>query len=1123
MLCPSILLNAQLMKKLLSILFLILFCNGCKKESVNKEINNNTYSYEGPRFVLLPPDSTGVDFTNKVPETPELNVLLYQYLHNGAGVSVGDINNDGLDDLFFTQNFGPNHLYLNLGDLKFKEIGREAGIGGKKGWSTGTTLVDINADGLLDIYVCRSGNLPPDQRRNALFINNGDLTFTDQASAYGLDSPAYSTQASFFDYDQDGDLDMYLLNHPITPLKDEEKFNQRDPFTTDQFFQNNGNKFSDISKQVGILPTSIGYGLSATVSDFDNNGFLDIYVCNDYLERDFFYLNDGTQFHESLTSSMRHTSNFSMGSDAADINHDGLMDLMVLDMVAEDNYRIKTNMSGMDQERFEKAVENGFHYQYMMNTLQLNNGNHTFSEISQLAGVSNTDWSWAALFADYDNDGLQDLFITNGLRKDARNNDFVKKKKKLLQKIESGENDQLEILKEILDAMPVNPIANYIYKNQGDLHFSNQQEAWGFTEKTFSNGAAYSDLDNDGDLDLIISNIDQASMIYENKTNELENTHFLKIQLKGASPNPFGIGARLTVFQDGQPQIREQILSRGYQSSVSPILHFGLTDAPIEKLQIRWPDGKFQEVSKLEANQQYTIEYAPTTRLSPPQKSPSLFSENKEALKGFRHTENEYNDFEKEILLPHRLSVNGPALASYTNDKEAVVFMGAASGKASQLSCLYSEENSGSLTTCPTSPQFIEKSGTLTSSEIVQMEDTAAAFFDMDNDGDMDLYVATGGHQHPQGSKLLRDRLYINEGNGKLVLDMSLLPDIRSNAASIAVSDYDSDGDVDLFIGARSKSQAYPEADRSYLLENRNGTLVEVTQTVLPEMNNSGMVNAVLWEDITGDGQPELVTAGEWTAINVWQLREGSYVNISDQLGLSEHRGWWFSLAAADMDGDGDNDILAGNLGLNYKYQASPEKTFDLYYGDFDKNQQGDIVLTYQSEQGRVPVRGRQCSSQQMPYIKEKFEDYDAFAKANIDDILPEGAADALVLKASTFATSFIENKGNEPWELSALPTPTQLSSTHRILLMDVDEDGDQDALLAGNLYESEVETPRNDAGNGVVLLNDGKGNFKSLSIEQSGFFTPGNVKSGNLINIENQEFIIIGNNNGAYQLFEKN
>ncbi len=1074
--------------------------------------------YTGPLFNLVDPSVSGVHFANNLPaETPSMNIIAYQYLHNGGGVSIGDINNDGLPDLYFTMNFGDNKLYLNKGNFQFQDITISSGTKGKWGWSTGCTMVDVNGDGLLDIYISKGGDVDPDKRKNELLINKGDLTFTEKAEEYGLADMGYGSQAAFFDYDKDGDLDMYMLNHPKEPVLDKDReAAKKDPYINDKLYKNEGGVFVDVSENSGMISSGIGYGLSVSVGDLNNDGWPDLYVCNDYIEHDYLYYNnqDGT-FSESIKESARHISNFSMGSDMADFNNDGWLDIMVMDMVAEDNYRIKTNMSGMSTERFYKAVDDGFHYQYMMNTLQMNNGNGTFSEVSQLAGLSSTDWSWAPLWADFDNDGLKDLLVTNGLRKEARNNDFVNKKKSILEAMEKDDGNDLVFIKQILNEMPEKRIPNYIFKNEGNMSFANKQEEWGLNHESWSNGAAYADLDNDGDLDIVISNVDMPSFIYRNNADK-KKANYLTIKLKGTTANSSGLGARVTVKSGESIQMKEHYLNRGYLSSVEDQLHFGLnTHEKVDSIWVQWPDGKTQLLTDIEANQSLKIDYvnsnAPIQNPFKRNSEKPLFVEKTEEIGlSYQHKENPYNDFEKEILIPHKMSTLGPgmAVADVNGDGLDDFYVGGAKGYVGKL---FLQGSNG---------EFLESNTTIFNKDR-NSEDIAALFFDSDNDGDNDLYVVSGGNEFALDAKELQDRLYHNDGKGNFVKSEKDLPQMITSGGTIAASDFDNDGDQDLFVGGRVIPGVYPKPPRSYLLQNNSGTFTDVTADLAPDLLNPGLVTSSIWTDYNNDGKQDLVITGEWMPVMILKNSGDHFTNESENLGLTNTQGWWFSVAEGDFDGDGDPDFLFGNLGLNYKYQATPETPFEVYFDDFDNNNTGDIVLTYDDNGNKYPLRGRECSSQQMPFIKEKFGTYDEFAKADVTAVFgEEKLKNALHLEAKTFETVFVKNNGNENWEVQKLPREIQLSSIHGILVDDINQDGHLDAVMAGNLYNSEVETPRNDAGNGSVLLGNGNGEFKAMSTTKSGFFTPKNTKDLKFLTVNGKRYIAVINNAETLQFF---
>lgn len=1090
-------------------------CNDERKKSL--PVEEKTVE-DIPLFSEVPFTESGVDFVNKLRQTLQINILTFKYFYNGGGVALGDVNNDGLTDLYFTGNLGPNRLFLNQGDFKFTDVTRTTGVDGGQGWTNGAVMVDINNDGWLDIYVCRSGNLEPQQRANQLFINNKDGSFTDKAAEYGLDDTGYSTHSTFFDYDLDGDLDMYLLNHNIVFGSEDpysELKNKKDLNVGDKLYRNDNGKFFDVSEEAGIKQLVIAYGLGVGIGDFNDDNFPDIYVCNDFTERDYLYLNNknGT-FTEKLKSSVSHTSNFSMGVDVADFNNDGLSDILVADMASEDHYRSKTNMSGMNPEKFWKAVDDGFHYQYMVNTLQLNRGDAQFSEIAHYAGIPYTDWSWAPLFADFDNDGWKDIFISNGYRRASRNNDFIKEKEKYFKEIEANPNANVEeLIKKMIDLMPEDKLANYVYKNNADLTFSKKSNDWGLSSLSYSNGSAMADLDNDGDLDLVINNIDQASSIYRNNSEKLANSNFLRIQLNGSEQNKRGIGAKVIVKTANNEQTVQLYPSRGYLSSVEDKLHIGLgQDKMIDELKIIWPDQKTQIIRNIEGNKFLTLNHEnATTEKSVEHKKPTLFTEITNTSKiNFKHKENSFDDFKDEILLPHKMSTLGPclAVADLNNDGLDDFYIG---GAKNQAGAFYIQKNDNT---------FFKQNITLCQTEM-KYEDMGAVFFDLDSDGDQDLYVASGGSEVKDGDPLLRDRIYLNDGKGNFSKGESL--SIMLSSSCVKPFDFDADGDLDLFVGGRMVPGKYPFPTKSTLLRNDNGILVDVNSELAPALNEIGMVTSAVWIDVNQDEKMDLILAGEWMPITVLLNRGGKF-ELSHNHGLENSTGWWFSLEKVDIDNDGDLDLVAGNLGLNYKYKTSELEPFQIYCHDFDSSGTMDIYLGYFQQGSLLPVRGKECSTQQMPYISKKFKTYDAFAKAPLIEILGKGVKDALNYKAKTFATSIIENLGDGTFKVRELPAETQFSSVNGIVLYDINKDSYPDIVLAGNLHGSEVETPRNDASFGTVLMNDTKGNFNCLTLTESGFLANGDVKAMSLVHLSNESVgILIARNNDRLSLLKLN
>lgn len=1085
--------------------YLIIIIIGSCGQSNNSKDSNNTF------FKEISGTQSGLLFANIITENDSLTYFKFPYIYMGGGVAIGDVNNDGLSDVFFTGNMMDNKLYINKGNMQFEDISISAGIQGDQRWYTGVTMTDINNDGFLDLYVSVSGKYY--DTRNQLFINNGDLTFTEKAADYGIDDASNSIQSTFFDYDNDGDVDLFVANYPLVQLSQgnmfyAQKMDENDPKESGHLYRNDGKgNFTDVTKDAGVQNFGLTLGLVSV--DFNNDGWIDLYLSNDFNVPDYFYLNNGDgTFREVSKEATGHTSMFGMGIDASDFNNDGLVDLIQADMSPEDYVRSRVNMASMSPQNFNQGVSLGFHYQYMQNSLQVNNGIDQdnlpiMSEISRLAGVASTDWSWSTLFADLDNDGLKDIYITNGMKRDVNDNDINNKTKP------ASFKQAFSI--DITDYKS-QPIANYVYQNQGDFTFKKKGEDWNLDFKGFSNGMSYGDLDNDGDLDLVINNIDQPASFFENKT---VGRNYLRISLKGPVQNPIGLGAKVTIETEISTQVQELSLTRGFQSSVEPVLHFGLgVQSDIKRVHVVWTDGKEQFLTKPTVNQLVIIDYANASNPELQKNTRKYRFNDVSKLSGleYNHEEDLFDDYALEPLLPYKYSMVGPALASgdINNDGLDDFFVGNAAGK------------SGVLFTQNKEAKFVEIEGPW--QKDFEQEDVAAVISDFDNDGDNDLYVVSGGNKFQDHS----DRLYLNTESG-FIKAQSSLPMKSIAGKSIAVGDFDKDGLNDIFIGGRNTPGKYPFPANSILLKNMGGEneslrFENVTDDMAEGLNSIGMVTDAIWADIDGDTWDDLILTGEWMPVTIFKNDQGQLINRTEDYGLEDTQGWWYALKSLDVDNDGDLDLVAGNLGLNYKYKSSDDSPFEVYSADFDENGKNDIVLSYKKGDKEVPLRGRECSSQQVPAIAKRYSTYREYAKADLSDIYGSGMlSKALHYEAKTFAHCWFENENGKFTKNHPLPIRAQFSSVNAIETIDYNGDEFRDLLLAGNLYQAEVETPRSDSGLGLVLVGSSQG-FEVVAPEHNGLLIRGDIKAVSPIQLSgNRVGYLLGANNDQLRLVELN
>lgn len=1104
---------------LFPVLLLLFSCTGKTDEK-----SGNTL------FTLMPASVTKAGFVNHLDYETQLknkfNIYKFRNFYNGGGVALGDINNDGLIDIYMTANMDKNVLYLNKGNFVFEDISATAGIQGTSPWSAGVSFADINGDGWTDIYVCASGNLDEDERRNELFINNHDLTFTNQAKEYGLEDTGNSTHAAFFDYDKDGDLDLYLLDNSSKAIGSfnlkKNLRNVRDTVRGHKLFRNDGNKFKDVSPEAGIYGSIIAFGLGVTVGDINQDGWMDIYVSNDFFERDYIYINnhDGT-FRETITNMMRSISQASMGADMADINNDHYPEVLATDMIPEHNDRLKTKTTFDSWETYKANVDNGYHHQFTRNMLQLNNTDGTFSEIGRLSGVSATDWSWGSLIMDLDNDGLKDIFIANGIYKDITDQDYLQyfSNRDMAMTVIIGKDVDY---RKLIDAIPSVKIPSYAFHNMGNYKFENKASEWGLGTPGYSNGSAYGDLDNDGDLDLIVNNVNMPMHVYRNETNnQLTNNHYIKLILRGDSGNTQAIGAKITAINKGKMIYLEQMPIRGYLSTMDPRPNLGLGPLTvIDSLIVQWPDDRVTLLSNVQTNQTVTLNQKDAVKLQlnlvESTATEDLYFKNisKEKRMDFTHKESDFNDFERAKLLYHMLSTEGPRMCKgdVNGDGLEDIYIGGAKGQAGEL-------------------MVQNKNGTFTSvdkqlfNEDKIAEDVDCAMFDADGDGDSDLYVASGGNEFPESSSALSDRLYFNNGKGRFTKSDQILPAGKYESTScVRAEDFDNDGVNELFVGTRLKPFLYGEPVNGYLLENDGkGKFSDITSQIAPELINIGMIRDMLWADIDKDSDKDILIAGDWMALKVLINEKGSFKEKKDSFGTLNTNGWWNCLAAGDFDSDGDIDFIAGNHGLNSRFKATQGKPVSMYVNDFDLNGSEEQIICIYDGENSYPLALKHDLTRQIPSLEKKYTSYEMYKNQKVTDIFsPEQIKNSIHLEVTLLETSVFVNDGSGNFTRLSLPAEAQFSPVYAADVQDYNGDGKPDIVLGGNLYNVKPEVGRYDASYGTFLAGDGKGGFSFVPQKKTGFRLEGEIRDIMEVSTNSGKIVLVSGSNEPIQVFRK-